>query len=478
MMNKLILSAISLSVCSTLSCSAFAANMNQSAMEKKINKLQRELDQLKASQQQAKQASLKENMKNAGENNYCKKDRNGECLYNPSRISIGPYINKDWAFDGSELVTNTSTVREDARLLQRQYQIDQEAKRLGVPSPIYPRLVFSGDIQGLAQIGSLSGTRETSLDLSTAELDIYAQASSWVYGYMAIDYDDSAARNGSTVFINRGFVTIGNLSKFPIYTTIGQIYTAFGRYSTSMVTSPVTKVLGRTRARAITLGYQGVGKNAAHAEIYGYQGIVNNTSNTRDNNKFGADIGYNFSTSKFSGEVGGGYISDLSNSQGMLDSAFPDSVDGESNQAPAFNVYASFSVNPITWTAELVQATNRYWSSFVAYRNEGAKPAAFHTELNYAFETASKPSSVGIGYGQTWESVNVGLPQNSYSVFYNINIWRNTNLGAEYRHNSYYPESDQTTSSSILNNNSTIADYDENLGKQENLFSVAFDLYF
>ena len=58
----------------------------------------------------------------------------------------------------------------------------------------------------------------------------------------------------------------------PLYLTAGQFYMPFGRYSSAMVSDPYTKVLGRTLARGIELGYTQQSTNSFHAEVYGFQG--------------------------------------------------------------------------------------------------------------------------------------------------------------------------------------------------------------
>ncbi len=398
----------------------------------------------------------------------------GNHRYNPARVSIGPYLNQDWLFDGSELLINTPSIREDVRLLLAQAKLLAEVRALGIPEPPLPRLVFSGKLEGQASFTkTYAGANVNNIDFSGAELDTYVQANDWVSGYMALDYDPSEAMDGSRVFLNRAFITIGNLSKLPVYTTIGQIYVPFGRYSSAMVTTPSTLGLGRTRVRALVLGYQQTGDNAFHAEAYAYQGLTNPVNNSNINDQWGSDAGYQFDVGKVSGEVGASYISNLGDSQGMQASVFSTDQTQHHN-VPAFDVYGSLAFKPLVFLAEYVDALKSFQFYDMNFANQGAWPKAFHVEADYTFNTGSKPSSIGVAYDQTSEALAVGLPKNSYSIFYNVNIWSSTNFALEYRHNVNYPPSAATNDPA----DPTPASITGDLGKTDNIVTASFDLFF
>ncbi|WP_157843747.1 LbtU family siderophore porin [Candidatus Coxiella mudrowiae] len=465
MSSKFLVSIVSLCVASALTSSLAATNQQ---INKRIDHLQEQINQLRAQQ---KKSQNKPTHTHHYQEYTCP---NGKCVYHTSRLGIGPYLNTQESFDGSELIINTPTVREDSRILLNQYQLEQECREMGIPTPPLPRVIFSGKLEGQIAYGSTyAGSRTANIKFSGAELDTYIQGNLWVSGYMALDYDPDELVDGSRVFMNRAFVTIGNLSRFPFYTSIGQVYVAFGRYNSLMISSPVTLGLGRTRARALTVGYQ-TGKNALHAEVYGYQELTNNLSHSNQNNQWGTDIGYEFNNGgRVSGEVGASLISNLADSQGMQATVF---LHDETlhHTVQAIDFYGSLAIDPVVFIAEYVGALRSFDVADVSFGNQGAaRPTAFHAEANYTFHTGSKPSSLGIGYGHTTQALALGLPQNRYSIFYNVSIWRDTNFALEYRHDINY--SRNAISTGINPTPSGIA---ADLGKSDNVVTAQFDLYF
>lgn len=470
MPSKLSVSAI-LCVCGALSCTAYAQSRHISSNEKinqRINYLQHQVDELKA--QVRKQKKKKTKSKYLPTPNTC---TTGKCQYNPSRISIGPYITKDALYDGSELITNTPSVREAARLLQAQVKLEQECQQLGIPGPQYPRLTFSGYLEGQAAYSNpYTGSAINNINLSGAELDTYVQASPWIHGFMALDYDSNDVNNGSKVFLNRAFILIGNLNRLPLYTEIGQIYVPFGRYSSLFVTAPTTQGVGRTRARSLVLGFQQTGDNRFHAEIYGYQSVTNNIGKGHTTNEGGADAGYNFNLGKVSGYVGASMISNIADSQGFQATSF---LNNESlhHSVPAYDVYGSLTLKPLTLIAEYVKVMRRFAITDVAYSNHGARPSAYNVELDYSFNTGSKPSAVGITYQGSSQALALGLPQQRYGVVYSVNIWKDTQFRLEYRHDKNYKDSAATSTV-----NPTTPAVATDLGKSDNAVTAQFDLYF
>ena len=392
---------------------------------------------------------------------------NSKCVYHASCLRIGPYMNIKKACDGSELVVNIPEIREDARILLRQYQLEQECRHLGIPTPPLPRVTLSGKLEGQVTYGSTcAGLRDANVNFSGvgAGLDAYIQGNSWISGYMTLDRDLDWSLDGSRVFMNRAFITIGNLSRFPFYSSIGQVYIPFGRYNSLMISPPVTLGLGRTRAYAFSVGYQQTGDNTLRAEVYGYQGSAGSLSRSDQDNQWGADFGYEYNCSRINGAVGASFVSNLINSK--MDKILHHTVQ-------AVDFYGSFSIDPMVFIAEYVGALKSFDVIDISFVNQGARPTAFHTEASYAFHTSSKPSSIGIGYGHTTQALALGLPQDRYSVFYNVNILMDTNFALEYRHDVHYSRNSISTGI-----NPTSPNIAADLGKTDNIVTAQFDLYF
>lgn len=431
-------------------------------INQRINYLQIQINQLRAQKKQDQKRTV-----HTTRHYRERTSPDGKCIYHASRLGIGPYTNTQEAFGGSELVINIPTVREDTRILLRQHQLEQEYHDLGIPTPPLPRVTLSGKLEGQVTYGNTyPGSKDANVSFSGAELDTYIQGNSWISGYMALDHDPDWSPDGAYVFMNRAFITIGNLSRFPFYSSIGQIYIPFGRYSSLMISPPVTLGLGRTRACALSVGYQQTGDNTLHAEVYDYKGLVNNLSRSDQKNQWGVDFGYAFNNfGRVNGEVGASFISNLINSK--MDEILHHTVQ-------AVNFYGSLTIDPVVFIAEYVGALKSFDVTDVSFANQGARrPTAFHTEASYMFHTNSKPSSIGIGYGHTSQALALSLPQDRYSIFYNVNIWMDTNFALEYRHDVNY--SRNSISTGIHLTPSGIA---SDLGKSNNVVTAQFDLYF
>lgn len=483
---KLLISALGLCVFSafgiTLSGNAPAAVDQQ--INKRINYLKAQI-----SEPSTEQRAQKKQKKTPSRMTICyqaKKYNIGQCqeYHASSSLDIGPYLNRDAIFDGSKLIINVPTVREDSRLLVQQYQLIQECHELGIPTPDLPRVTLTGKLEGQTSYRSTyTGGSQNDNIFSGAELDAYVQGNSWVSGYMALDYAPDERRDGSRLFMNRAFIAIGNLSQFPFYISVGQVYTPFGRYSSLMVTAPVTQALGRTKACTLTFGYyqkMGNNNNALHAEVYGFQGLSNNNLARRSNqnNEWGTDIGYEFNSGcRLSGEIGAGYISSLVGSQEIQNMMFLNTEENLRYHVPALNVYGTLAINPVVFFTEYVGVMRSFNVNDISFTtNQGTRrrrPTAFHTEASYRFKTDSKPSSIGISYGHTSQALTLGLPQDRYSIFYNINIWRDTNLSFEYRHDINCRPSGSTLLD-VAPNNVVTTDF----GKSNNVVTAQFDLFF
>lgn len=480
MSSKLSVSAIGLCVCSALSCSAYAQNQHINSnqqINQRINYLQHQIDELKTqvskNKKRKKQTSKSSSSALPHPDHYGAMHRR-KCQYSPSRVSIGPYLTKDTLYDGSELIVNTPSVREAASLLMAQAKLQEECEELAVSGPAYPRLVFSGYLEGQASYSNpYQGSSVNNINLSGAELDTWIQASPWIHGFMALDYDPDDLNNGSKLFLNRAFIVLGNLNRFPVYTEIGQIYVPFGRYSSLFITAPTTQGLGRTRARSLVLGFQQTGDNRFNAEIYGFQGLTNNINKTNTTNEGGADAGYTFSLGKVSGYLGGSVISNLADSQGFQATSFLNN-ETQIHGVSAYDFYGSLTIKPVTFIAEFIKAMSSFNIVDVAYQNNGARPSAYNFEVDFSFNTGSKESAIGLTYQGSSQALALGLPEHRYGVVYSVVIWENTQLRLEYRHDINYPTSAATTDPV----NPTPGNVASDLGQSDNAVTAQFDLYF
>lgn len=414
-----------------------------------------------------------------------------------SFVRLGSYLGQEFTQDGSELVINSPSVLAPDAILQQRYAENVAAKKAGYPVEDTPYMVLSGELEGQAVFNKTAGGSYSSdANLTDAELAMNLVMSKWINGLFTVAYDkdaDAYSNNAgdrvadSRFYVSKAFITVGNLMYAPFYGSIGQMYLPFGRYSNTMVTDPLTKDLARIKARAISLGYyqnQATGLGA-HAYVFKASGGTANQQSKLQN--FGLDADYHFATgSNFAGDAGVGYVDNFADSQGILDNGLPSGTDvfrgfswnsyRTTKAVGGYDLHAKASYNQFAALAEYVTAATRFNAADLAYYNtgstaEGAKPSAFDLQGIYSFVAGNVPSSFVLDYGFTRQALALGLPKTAYGSTVNFNVWKDTMLSLEYRHDIYYPTS--VTGTGEGNPATGVAQ-----GQSDNVVTAQVDMYF
>lgn len=428
-----------------------------------------------------------------------------------SFVSSGPYLGVPLEYDGSNLIVNSPSINEDVLLLKMRKNINERLAALGMQNvEDKSHLLLSGVVEGQASyISHGKNSSSSDIDLSSAILDAYMLGpSKWTSGLIEFAYDNApgtatgslfnnSRTENSRVFVNKAFIILGDLTQSPVYGTIGQMYVPFGQYSTSMVSSPLTKLLARTKARAINIGYQPLGPTAPYAAIYAFQGDSHGSSTSRINNG-GINIGYRLHQEKFSEDIGAGVIGNIADSQVMQDTGGQTSAvfggfgatgtctlaNGTTgscgneklvHRVPAYDLRAKFSVgSAIDLIAEYIRASTQFHPNDLTYNSHGAHPQALHTEAIYSFQAFDRPNSIGVGYDMTKDALALQLPAKRMSLVLNTSIWRSTLESLEFRHDINYGTNATGTGSQVA----TPVTTNSITGRSNNTVTAQIDLYF
>lgn len=411
-------------------------------------------------------------------------------------VTTTPFLGARTDYDGDDLLFNVSSNNEDLRLLKQKAKLDDQMHAQGY-SLDRPILQVSGAVEGEGFSQSGFNTNTTNgVNLSTAELDLNAIASSWASAYMSLSYTSAPISTGnrepnSTVYLSRGFATIGNLNKFPVYFTAGLMYAPFGRYANALIDAPLTDTVFKIRTPAALLGFSL--NNGLRGSVYGYSG--SQTSGGQPIFKqWGVDSGYKY---KFghSGHVsvGAGWVSNVADSEGMQangltaggaqfagfgtttatssnNNALVHSVDG-------IDAQGSIGYGPFSFVAEYLGALESFNSADLMYNNTGAEPKAINTELDYTLPFLPKKygTSVGVSYGQTWQSLALNVPAQSYIAYVNTSIWRETIESLEFRHDVDYGSGDVASGRGAT---AGVANYIVGTGRTRNSVLLQVGVYF
>ena len=366
-------------------------------------------------------------------------------------VVSSPYLGDRPAFDGSDYIVNISSINRDIRLMQQRRRLYRAYERIGYPPPQMPIIAISGKTEPQAIINTpYMGTTHGDVTLGSSEIDFAAALNQNVEAYIAIAYDASPPSvgpriNNSAFNLNMGFVNIGNLDKSPIYFTAGQLFVPFGRYSSSMVSAPLTMNLARTKSRPFILGYKSQADVGPFAAFYGYK------SDTKlgQSGVGGVNLGYIYGEGDVNGEVGGSYISSIDDAAGMQrTTSIPGTTFGgfgsltngseQVRKTPALGLHGNIAFDRYNFYAEWVGASERFRAQDLSMNGVGARPYAGQLEANMTFRTFNRPASLGVSYQWSHDALALNLPLQRAMAVFNISIWKDTVESLEYRHDINY----------------------------------------
>jgi hypothetical protein len=366
-------------------------------------------------------------------------------------VVSSPYLGDRPAFDGSDYIVNISSINRDIRLMEQRRRLYDIYQSIGYPIPPMPIIAISGKAEPVGVITNpYNSNANADFTLGTSELDVAAALNENVEAYIAIAYDADPPSVGprvdnSAFNLNMGFVNIGNLDKTPLYFTAGQLYVPFGRYSTSMVSAPVTMNLSRTKTRPFIFGYKSQESTGPFAAVYGYR----SDTTLGKSGVGGANLGYIFKVHESMGEVGVSYISSLDDAAGMQNTGstvgttfggFGSFTNGteQVRKTQAMDVHGNLHFGSFVLTGEWAGAIESFRSQDLSFNGQGARPQALQTELGMTFVSFDRPSSIAFGYQWSKEALALNLPQQRFIGVYNISIWKDTVESLEYRHDLDY----------------------------------------
>ncbi len=420
-----------------------------------------------------------------------------------SPVTNSTYLGVRSQYDSFDLVVNFSSVNTDLALLQQSQAYQDAAAKLGVPISARPHLNVSGAIQPLVSYQTnYGGGNNSSITLNDAELDLVATASTWITGFLTMEYSQTPTDgpinsvDSSPVRIGRAFVTAGNLNKFPLYLSAGQMYVPFGQYTTYMITDPLTEDLGRTKALAVVLGGHEKQDGGLTGQLYAYQGFttISNTTAATGNaniNQWGANLGYGFDVKGWSSRTTASYINNIADSVGMqstgngYNNGFPgfgnqpfptgpNPNEGIVHNVPGIDAREQLGYGPFNFMGEYTGAARSFDPTNMSFNGHGAKPQALSVEGDYEFNAFTKPWAFSVGYGHSWQALALALPENNYLVGINVAVLRDVLATFEYEHNGNYTGADTASS----NNSATPGATSNSPGPHENVIMGEITAFF
>lgn len=413
-------------------------------------------------------------------------------------VVSSPSIGMTTAYNGSDLVVNQPYINEGLFLLkQRQHILNS----MQWPGHIWPSDTPIVNLSGKIETQFLNANtfhhlpNSAGIDLSAAELDTEVLVNKWITGLIAFVYDNGPTRansfnfiENSNVFVDRAFLTFGDLNTSPFYASVGQLYVPFGRYSSAMISDPLTKLLGRTKARALSVGLMKDlnPENKINMAVFAFRGPTQTDEGNHNLRNYGADIAYTFTQPRWNLSLGTSYIRNIADSTGMQHNGNVDptgfagfATDNNTEilqPVAGWDVRGTLGVGPVRLNVEYVTALTAFSVDTLSFgpkeHQHGAQPNALSTELSYDFNICNKRSTFAIGYSQSHEALALLLPKQRYSATLSTSIWRNTIQSIEFRHDVDYAATDVAQGDSDTFTSIT------GTGNTANTIMLQFGLYF
>ena len=188
-------------------------------------------------------------------------------------------------------------------------------------------------LSGLIEVGAVwqdvdyevdpGGAEDVSdLCLTTVELTAEAEMNDWVNVGVTLLYEDPTFDEETHLEVDMATVTIGNTEEYPLYGSAGKMYVPFGALLTHfpddpLMNAPVTLVFGETLEKALLVGVEQAGVSVS---AYVFNGEMDEAGQDNNIESYGVDANFSFDDEAgFDLLVGGSYISNISDSDGLTD---------------------------------------------------------------------------------------------------------------------------------------------------------------
>jgi len=348
-------------------------------------------------------------------------------------------------------------------------------------------LSLAGGVNFDAKWGNRSmgyqGENVKRISLNDVYLNLFGNVNDWTKAFASLSYNnasdvsvfaDKAGQYSNVYDVNRltveqGYAQISNFDQSPLFLKLGKFYQDFGRYTIHPITRSLTQVLSESLQTAAQVGF--ITRMGFHGDIYAFDNPLKqrrayalSTTQGHNSTDYGAALGFDQMSDQLGWGVNLGY---LYNMVGVNDIAQVISQYQSTNLSTSGGSYrtrvsagtidAYITSGPFSLMGDYAAAMQSFsnndlgskgQSVVVAGTGTGAKPWAGNVQAGYGFNGWNKNQNVYLGYQVSGDAVAVFLPKNRWVAGYNIDMWKNTNLGLELDHDTDYSTSQGGTGNS------------------------------
>lgn len=239
-------------------------------------------------------------------------------------------------------------------------------------------------------------------------------------------HEDSA---GQDVVLDEASITLGNPDTSAIRATIGKVVVPFGRFSTQLLSDPLTQELAEAHEKVVQLTVERGGWRGSGYLFHG------DARTDRDDNlldRFGLAVGYTLSRDNARMDLGVGYISAMEDADQLTEAlGLQEAGVTVTDHTSGLAAQAAMMLGPYTLTGEYITALSTL--------DNQQRPHAWNSELGFAFGLLGKEATLVAGYQGTAEAQFMALPKERLLGGLSVVLAKDTTLGVELSQGELYP---------------------------------------
>lgn len=315
----------------------------------------------------------------------------------------------------------------------------EKAQELGEKGPIdkfnFGLLIEAGVVD---RDQNANGEDENDISLTTVSLSIEAIVNKWVTGETNFLYEDPGFSDDDTSLdVEEGFLTIGNMDEFPVYAKVGNFYVPYGAVLTHfpddpLMDVPVTLAFGELNEKALLAGFEKWGLSFS---AYVFNGSVKKTADDADAiDSFGFDANYTYESepNELTLQVGASYLSNLADTNGISD-VVPGTLE---RLVDGWAAYLSSSWGKFFLDAEYMGALDEFRVAELAEDGRGAEPSVWNIEFGLNHDWW-RNLEVAFKIAGSDEAEDLSIPGTRFGVVLNQEIFDNTIWSAGYLNDDF-----------------------------------------
>ncbi|MBF0189629.1 MAG: LbtU family siderophore porin [Magnetococcales bacterium] len=314
------------------------------------------------------------------------------------------------------------------------------------------RITLSGGVDVRANTTrDFAKTRTNDIVVDSASLAVDAKIADWVNGRVVLLHEESA---GSQVDLDEATITLGDTEKYPLYLTAGRKVVPFGKFTTNLITDPLTLTLGETAESIVEVGFQYKG---GYGSVYAFNGDGRKAGSDDGIDQFGAHLGFGGKIREVTFDFGGSLINSLEDSD-VITPLIP-TVNAMQSHVAGAGLHAQVGFSGITLIGEYITALDRFAPTELTWNGIGAKPSAWNLEAGYGFELMGKETTIAGAWQGSDEALGLGagagFPETRLKVGVSMGIFDHTTLAMEWMHDKDYDITDASTAPGTNNSANT-----------------------